>query len=77
MMPLLPQGWLVISVLGYIRKKAWESYIFTRPDAQALACSPVKIEKYAEAHAYMATSYALQGAKGELSLYAGIYCGFS
>ena len=61
----------------YILKKAWESYIFTHPDAQTLSCFPVKIEKYAETYAYMATSHALQSSTGKLSPYAVIYSGFS
>ncbi len=55
-MPLLPTRLVSNLCFRIYTKKAWESYIFARPDAQALACSPVKIEKHAEAHAYMATS---------------------
>jgi hypothetical protein len=68
-MPLLPTRLVSNIKFKIYTKKAWESYIFARPDAQALACSPVKIEKHAEAHAYMATSLAPLWTQRESCLY--------
>ena len=76
-MPLLPTRLVSNIKFRIYTKKAWESYIFARPDAQASHASLSRTRSMQRPTHIWQHPLHHYGTTGELSLYAGIYCGFS
>ena len=76
-MPPLPTRLVSNFSFRIYTKKAWESYIFARPDAQASHASKSRTRNMQRPTHIWQHPLLHYGTMGELSLYAGIYCGFS
>lgn len=76
-MPLLPTRLVRKFSFRIYTKKAWESYIFARPDAQASHASKSRTRNMQRPTHIWQHPLRHKGTMGELSLYAGIYYGFS